>query len=206
MNGPLLNGVYDVTTFENLKALQVRQFAFDLRGRSPNLITFRDLEVLISRLEGARAFLTFQNDRRETILSFINLLSNRSVDFTLIFRDKMEPSFYRSLNLPFYWMFNPEGDWKNILEIPQIRGILLPLKFQTAYQKFPELWDLLDRHNLDVYLHAESFEETLFMKFTQGMKLSLDLTSEVETGFRRVDQEKLKAMKVWGRLHEASSL
>lgn len=205
MNGLLLNGVYDVTTFDNLKARNVREFAFDLRGRSPNLITFRELEVILPKLGDARAFLVFENDRRETILSFMNLLSGKNIDFTLLFRDSLEPSFYSDLKQPFYWMFNPAGDWKRILEAPLAKGILLPLKYQMQYKKFPELWSLLDERNLDVYLHAETFEETVFMKLEGDIKLSLDLTSEVEKGFRQVDQEKLMNMKFWRKINEASS-
>ncbi len=205
MNGLLLNGVYDVTTFDNLKARNVKEFAFDLRGRSPNLITFRELEVILPKLGDARAFLVFENDRRETILSFMNLLSGKNIDFTLLFRDSLEASFYADLKQPFYWMFNPSADWMKILEAPLAKGILLPLKYHTQYKNFPELWNLLDERNLDVYLHAETFEETVFMKLEGDIKLSLDLTSEIEKGFRQVDQEKLMNMKFWRKINEAST-
>lgn len=203
MNSLLIHGCYDSKTLDTLKDFGVKEFSFDLRGRSLNLIPFSELTSLLKKLTTEQVFLTFENDKKETVLSFLNLLRNEPFKFGLIFRDHQSSSFYSELGHDFYWMFHPEGDWKDILSLSNARGIFLPIRYQNHYQKLPELWDLVEERNLDVYLHADNFEQTLFMNLSQEIKLSLDLTAEVEQSFRKVDQEKLKKMKIWRRLNES---
>lgn len=205
MNSLLIHGCYDSKTLDTLKDLGIKEFSFDLRGRSLNLVPFHELTLLLKKLSTEQIFLTFENDRKETILSFLNMLKNVPFNFSLIFRDHQSPAFYSEIGQSFYWMFHPEGDWKSILSLNNAQGVILPVKFQNFYQKLPELWELIEERNLDVYLHADNFEQTLFMNLSQEIKLSLDLTSEVEQSYRAVDQEKLKNMKIWRKLNESST-
>jgi len=103
-------------------------------------------------------------------------------------------------------MFHPAGDWKSILAAKKIQGILLPLKWQDDYHKYPELWKLIEDKHLEVYLHAENFEEALIPNVDLGLNLSVDLTQEVEFGYRVIDQNKLKEMKIWRKLNESPAL
>jgi hypothetical protein len=205
MNSPLIHGCYDSKTLDTLRSIGVKEFSFDLRGRSTNLVTFKALLSILEKLTTEKIFLTFQDDRKEIISSFLNLLQDRPFTYTLVFRDHKEPEFYRDLGRPFYWFWNPEGDWKSILTLPNLQGIILPIKYQTHYQSLAPLWNLIDEHQLDVYLHAENFEEALFLRIDSDIKFSLDLTSEVETSYRSIDQDKLKGMKIWRKLDENSA-
>jgi hypothetical protein len=204
MNGLLINGVYDSGTLGTLKDKGVKDFSFDLRGKSSNLITYRDLQDALKVLSGSEVFLVFENDKKETIVSFLNILRDQPVKFKLIFRDSLAPSFYRDLAVPFFWMYSPNGDWSGILRSKNCQGILLPLKYEPLYQSQPEFWALIDELNLDVYIHAETFEQTTFIKNISEIKLSIDLSSEVESAYRRVDQERLSGQRIWRRLNENS--
>ncbi len=205
MNSLLIHGCFDLKTLETLKELDIKKLSFDLRPRSLNLVTFRDFSKLLGKLSTEQVFVTFQDDKKETVHSYLSLLRNEPFTFTLIFRDSQPASFYKEINYPFYWMFNPEGDWQNILKLPNAKGVLLPLKWQSLYQKLPELWDLIDEERLDVFLHADNFEQTLFLNLGREIKVSVDLTTEVESSYRMVDQEKLKRMKIWRRFNESSA-
>jgi hypothetical protein len=204
MNALLIHGVYDSGTLGTLKEKGVKDFSFDLRGKSPNLITYRDLQDALKLLAGSEVFLVFENDKRETIVSFLNLLKDQPVKFKLIFRDSLGPTFYEQLGTPFYWLFSPDGEWADILRSKNCKGVLLPLKFEPYYKRLPHLWELIDELGLDVYLHAETFEETTFIKNISEIKLSIDLSPEVESGYRRVDQDRLSGQKIWKRLYENS--
>lgn len=199
MKNLMIHGVYDSKTLMTLKDLGIKEFSFDLRGRSLNLVSFRDLQNILKSLVTEKVFVTFQDDKKETVLSAINLLSSQNSKFTLVFRDTQNSDFYESLNTPFLWMFNPEGDWKGILNLPNCKGVLLPLKYQKDYQINPELWKVIEEKDLKVYLHADSFEEALLITHPQDVNLCIDLTSEVESSYRMVDQEKLKNVKIWRR-------
>lgn len=205
MNSLLINGCYDSQTLDTLKQFGINNFSFDLRGRSQNLVPFRELQSLLKKLSTEKVFLIFENDRKETINSFLNLLSSEPFVFTLILRDQQEPNYYEDLGAPFYWMFHPEANWKEILKCQNLQGILLPLKYQLLYHKLPDLWHEIDSKNLDVFIHADTFEETLFMNLSEEFKLSIDLSNEVEKSFRSVDQEKLKTMKIWRRYNANSA-
>ncbi len=205
MNSLIIHGCYDATTLKTLIDFGIKDFAFDLRGRSQNLISFKDLNELLKFVKNDRVFLTFENDKIETIHSFLNLLSQHSKKYLLIFRDHQETSFYAQIQNPFLWLFHPAGDWRGILALTNLKGIILPLKWQDQYQKLPDLWKLIDARNLDVYLHAESFEESLNLDLDENLKFSLDLSFEIESGFRQVDQSKLKGMKIWRKLNESSA-
>ncbi len=198
----LIHGCYDSKTLDTLKNLGTNEIAFDLRVRSSNLVPFSELQKLLNSTTLQRVFLTFENDRKETILSYLDLLKNQPINFNLIFRDQLPTVYYQQFSTPFFWMFHPDGDWKGILRLTQLKGVILPVKWQATYQVLPELWDLIDKNNLEVYLHADNGEEALSLHLEKEMKLSLDLTSEVESSYRAVDQEKLKKMKIWRRLNE----
>lgn len=202
MNNLLIHGCYDSQTLDTLKNFGVKEFSFDLRGRSSNLVTFRDLIVLLGNLTSEKVYLTFENDRKETILSYLNILKDKPFTFELIFRDCQDSSYYQEIGKAFHWMYHPDGDWRSILGLSNCKGILLPLKFQSSYQRLPELWSYLDNKSLDVYLHAENYEQTAFMNLRGEARLSIDLCNEIEQSFRTVDQEKLKNMRFWRSFHE----
>lgn len=205
MKSLLIHGCYDSKTLETLKKSGATDFAFDLRGRSLNLIPFHELKNLLKDLKTSSVFLTFANDRADTIYSYLNLLKDCPFEFKLIFRDCQDVSFYKTMDAPFYWMFDPEGNWKEILNSSKIQGVLLPLKWQGHYQGLSGFWELIDARNLDVHLHAENFEETASIGQVDEVMLSLDLTVEIESGFRSVDQKKLRDMKIWRRLNANST-
>lgn len=205
MTSLLINGVYDLATFEILVKQNVKEFSFDLRGRSSNLITFSELQKILLKISDEKIFLTFENDKKETVLSFLNLLGKTSEKVSLVFRDANPSSYYEELKAPFYWMFNPEGDWRSILSLENCRGVLLPVRLQNHYRNLPELWNLFDEKNLDVYLHAETFEQTAFMKLGDEIKLSLDLSPEVEISYRMIDHQKLKSMRFWRNFNETTA-
>ena len=198
----LINGLYDAKTLETLNSKVSCQFAFDLRARSSNLVPFHQLQNILKNLHTENIFLTFENDRPETIQSFLDLLKDMPFQITMIFRDKQSVRFYETLGLPYFWMFDPEGDWQGILNTTHVKGVLLPFKWQKSYQNNTTLWNLIQFRNLEVFVHADNFTEAQHLEIGPDMKLSLDLTSEIESGFRKVDQEKLKKMNIWSKFNE----
>lgn len=201
MKGPLVHGCYDQATFRTLESLGVRNFAFDLRARSPNLVTFRTLKELLSLSRSERSVLVFENDTRETILSSLDILKDTGKNFLLEFRDQRDVSFYEGVGRPFVWYFSPEGDWKKILTSQNCEGVILPLKFQSLYHDLPHLWTAIEANNLSVMLHAEDFEEATFFEGKENIQASLDLTSVART----VDQVRLRTMKFWRKINESAA-
>lgn len=203
MNTLLIHGCYDLKTLKTLESLGKVKLAFDLRARSSNLVPFHHLKELLGHLHTDEVFLSFENDRKETIEGALNILKDAPARMTLIFRDQKTPAFYHELDRSFMWFFHPDGDWENILSLPGLRGIFLPLKWQGEIQKLGKLWEMIEARNLEVFIHADNFTEAMKLDFERGMNLSIDLTGEVEAGFRTVDQEKLKRMKIWRMLNES---
>lgn len=192
MKSLLVHGCYDADTLRTLKENGVRQFGFDLRGRSPNLIPFFQLKELLKNFGEERVLLTFENDKSSTVMSFLSLLTDSPHNYCLEFRDVIDAQFYDSFNSPFVWMFNPQGDWRGILMSKNIKGLLLPLEHSFFYQTTPQFWDLIDRRNLETVLHASNFREALSLSDEKDVSISVDLTKEVEIGFRKIDQDRLK--------------
>jgi hypothetical protein len=205
MTDVLIHGCYDQVTFQTLLSLGVRNFAFDLRGRSPNLIPFRGLKNLLSTAPLKEVFLVFEDDQIATVESFLNLLKDLPFRFTLIFRGKESSRYLREVNHPFYWMAREGEEWKEIIELPLLKGILVPLKGQELHAD-GHFWERTESRGIDVFLHAQSFEELSRLPFAEGVKVSLDLTQEIETKYRQVDQAKLKDRSLWRKLNENPSL
>lgn len=205
MNSMLIHGCYDHETLKLLKDKGISDFSFDLRGRSTNLIPFGELKKCLTELSAETVYLTFQNDKKETILSYLDLLKNDLGNYSLILRDKESPEYYLNLQQDFFWMFEPEANWKEILHTPNLKGVFLPVKYQLEYGMLPELWEIIEQRNLETFLHAETFEETAFLKLGDEVKLSIDLTSEVEKSFRKVDHEKLNGLRIWRKWNEITS-
>lgn len=199
----LVNGCYDLTTLKNLVSLGAVEFSFDLRSTSTNLIPYHQLLILLKEIHSSQIYLTFENDKKETILSFLNLLKNWPFQFELIFRDVQPLEYYQALGEPFYWMFQPAGDWRGILNLDNLKGIFLPLKWLQDYEQMDELWRLIDVRNLQVYLHADTFSEALHLKLSDDLNLSIDLTREIEKSYRVIDQDRLKNLKFWRKLNES---
>jgi hypothetical protein len=206
MRSPIVHGCYDLATLNTLCALGIRRFGFDLRATGTNLIPFKLLQSLLAELTADEIILTFADDRVATVLSFVDLLKHKPFKILLEFRDAKELAFYHSINLSFLWMFNPQADWRNILLLPKLKGVLLPFKYKHQYQKYPELWDILNHQGIEVFLHASNLEEAAGIADISEISLSLDLTAEVETTYRCVDQERLKEMPIWRKLNENSAL
>jgi hypothetical protein len=205
MNHPLIHGVYDSETFHTLRNLGIKEFSFDLRGRSLNLIPMKVLKSFLEELKDHQVFLTFENDGQEVILSFLDLVKNHSLQCGLIFRDTQTPGFYQKLALPFYWMFQPQGDWKSIFTLPNLKGVFLPIKDEEFYKTQSDFWELIEDMGLEVFIHAQSFEEAQRMNLRDELKLSIDLGPEVEKSYRLVDLEKIKKMNLWRQINENPS-
>ncbi len=202
----MVHGCYDQDTLRTLSELGIDTFGFDLRGRSPNLIPFHQLQNLLKTLSTQKVNLIFENDKESTVASFLNMLQASPVPLTLEFRDQLNLSYYESFRKPFHWMFNPTGDWKNILQSPFLTGVLLPLQHRDSYQALPELWEIIEKRNLTMYLHAENFHDAELLNQQPNILISLDLGQDVETRFRHVDQDLLKNLKLWRTLDERPSL
>ncbi len=196
-----VHGIYDALTLQTVLDLGIKRIGFDLRGKSANLIPFGHLLQLLKKLSTEEVYLIFEDDKEATVLSFLNLLKDESFHFILEFRDQRPLAYYESIGRPFIWMFHPDSDWPSILMSPHIRGVLLPIKWQAIYQKESLLWEIIEQKKMNVFLHASTFQES--EPFVQGkVQLSVDLTHEVESGFRKVDQERLKRMKLWRKHNE----
>ncbi len=202
MNSLLIHGVYDLPTFQTLSQIGIAQFGFDMRGRSRNFIPFKDLNFLLSRLIVPRAFLIFEDDKKETIFSFLNILKDAPIKLILEFRDNQDAQFYQSIDHDFVWMYRPGSDWKKILSCEKLVGIILPYQWREHYQDMSLLWETIEKRNLEVFIHAENLEEAISIPHAQDIKLSIDLTLEVEKGFRDVDQDLLKKSPLWSNYHE----
>lgn len=205
MKGLLVHGCYDQATFRTLESLGVEQFAFDLRARSTQLVTFKALNEILSGTHLGKFVLIFADDSKETVLSFLDLLKGSGKSFLLEFRDKRSAEFYESIGRPFLWYFSPEGDWKKILSSRNCEGIILPLGYQSLYHDLPHLWTLLEERELPIYLHAENFGETSFFDGKDDILGSVDLSDEVQVSYRNVDQLRLRTMKLWRKLNESSA-
>ncbi len=205
MKGLLVHGLYDKNTFRTLEVLGVDYLGFDLRARSTNLITFTSLKEILPEIRHQEAILIFENDSRETVLSYLDLLKDTGKNFHLEFRDKQSKEYYGSFSRPFIWYFSPDADWSGIISAQNCAGVILPLKFQDLYRDLPHLWTLIEENNLRIWLHAETFEEGEFFKGKDNIQVSLDLTSVFQSGQRKIDQDNLKNLKCWRKINECPS-
>lgn len=201
----LIHGVFDATTLKTLNALHVPRIGFDLRGKSLNLIPFHVLKSLIPSFKSQKNYLTFENDKAETVMSFLSLLGEEKNKFELEFRDTQHVSFYASIKHPFNWFFNPEADWESILTLPHLQAVILPVKLQESYQGLHKLWHIIQAQNLQVILHVESFSDLELYVHEKNLTLSVDLGKEMEIGFRQIDQFRLMKLSIWRTTYEIAS-
>lgn len=201
----LIHGVFDAATLKTLQSLNCSRIGFDLRGKSVNLIPFHVLKSLIPNFKLAQASLMFENDKATTVNSFLALLGEEKNKFELEFRDNQHVSYYANFNHPFTWMFDPEGDWENILTLPQLKSIILPVKYKEFYQNLPKLWQMIDYRKLPVVLHVDSFAELEMYVGEKDLTLSVDLGKEMEIGFRQIDQFRLINLSIWRTTYEIAS-
>jgi len=204
MNRLLLNGVYHSDTLMTLLNYGIKDLSFDLRPQSKNLVTFKDLHHFLIHFPLENFFLTFGNDKVEIVKSYLDLLKDNP-NYKVIIRDNNDYDFFKNLKKPFYWMFDPEADWKAILSLSTAVGVLLPLSFQNIYKNMADLWLLIEDRKLDVFIHAKNFEEARFINMIESLQVSIDLTDEIEVSYRQVDLTKLKSLKIWRMLNENST-
>jgi hypothetical protein len=197
MKNLLFQGIYDKKTFSNLRNLGIHEFAFDLRPQSPNFMTISGAKGILDVAHSDHFFLIFSKESHETIQSYKNLLKNYPFKFTTVIREHSRLSDLSRLN-DFYWMFNPVSEWREIFQLNHLKGVFLPIDFQDFYAHESDVWKIIEARNLDVYLHANNFEQSLGLKVDHDLKLSIDLTKEVEMSYRNVDLDKLNRMKIWG--------
>lgn len=204
MKGLLVHGCYDKHTFRTLEALDVEYVGFDLRARSPALVTYKTLLEILPEMKDKRPVLVFQDDSREMIMSYLDLLKGRHGDLLLEFRDKKNREFYENLKRPFVWYFSPDADWQGIISSANCEGVILPLKYQSLYHDLPHLWTLIEENEHRIWLHAESAEEARLFDGNENIQASFDLTTVFQSGARMIDQEHLKSMKCWRKINESA--
>lgn len=201
----LIHGVFDAQTLKTLQSLNVPRIGFDLRGKSLNLIPFHVLKSLIPHFKSAHYYLTFENDRASTVNSFLDLLGEDKYKFELEFRDQQPAAFYASINHSFAWFFHPEGDWQSILNLPQLKTVILPVKFQEHYQNLSKFWHVVQERDLQVILHVDSFSDLELYVREKNLTLSVDLSKEMEIGFRQIDQSRLMNLRIWRMKYESAA-
>jgi len=167
-----------------------------MRPQSPNLVTFGELKKILSGRVLERAILVFENEKLSTIVSAVDLLRDSGTRLELEFRDSQSSQYYELTKLPFFWVWRPEGDWRNILELSNLKGIILPTKSRSSLMD-AEFWDLLQKKSVEVYIHADSLAEAEALALDPELSLSLDLSRDIETSYRKVDLEKLRNHKLW---------
>lgn len=201
----LIHGVFDAATLKTLQSLNVSRIGFDLRGKSVNLIPFHVLKSLIPSFKMQQASLMFENDNATTVNSFLSLLGEDKNKFELEFRDTQSAAYYASFDHPFNWVFNPEGDWENILTLPHLKSLVLPVKYQEIYQNLPKLWQIADYRKLAIVLHVDSFSDLELYVHEKNLTLSVDLGKEMEIGFRQIDQFRLINLSIWRNQYAIAS-
>ncbi len=201
----LVQGVYDIQTLKTLQQKKISGLSFDLRGKSLNLIPFHVLKNLIPLFKFHKNYLIFENDKILTINSFLNLLGEDKNKFELQFRDFQSFDFYASIHHPFSWFFTTKTDWRNILTLPSLKTVFLPLDFKSEYEDLGDFWNIVQVRNLQVIVHSNSFAELEHFTFDKNLKLSVDLGHEMEISFRQIDQDRLSNLTIWKNLYESAS-
>jgi hypothetical protein len=196
MKSLLVHGCYDLETFRILKAIGVRNFGFDMRPLSPNLVTFSELKKILNEKGIERGTLVFENEKLSTIASSVDILKEFGASLDLEFRDSQSSQYYSLTGLPFSWVWRPEGDWRNILELPNLNGIILPTRSRSTLLNV-EFWETLQQKEIEVFIHADSFGEAQKLAQDPELCLSLDLGAEFETSYRKIDHNKLRNHKLW---------
>lgn len=201
----LIHGVFDAQTLKTLQALGVPRIGFDLRGKSLNLIPFHVLKSLIPQFKMGQCYLTFENDRASTIRSFLDLLGDDKNKFELEFRDQQSAEYYASIDHAFSWFFHPEGDWQSIIQLPQLKTVVLPVKHQSYYENLHSFWHTIQERNLQVILHVDSFSDLELYVREKNLTLSVDLSKDMEIGFRQIDQSRLMNLSIWRWKYETAA-
>lgn len=166
------------------------------------MIPFNTLKELLKDIGIQKFHLIFENDRESTVLSFLDLLKDFKSQVFLEFRDQQTVEYYHKMNHAFYWCFHPTGDWENILTLPNLKGLILPTQWKNNYRTLSRLWDIIEQRQLDIFIHTETLAELETYASDRTLKLSADLSREVEFSYRRVDQERLLNLKIWRKPHE----
>lgn len=131
----LVHGIYDAQTLQTLLESGIFRLGLDLRPRSLNLIPFHVLKTLLPLMKEREVHLIFEEDKEETVRSFLDLLGENKNKFILQFRDQRPVNFYANFHHPFSWMFHPEGEWEEILKLKELKTLILPVKWKNHYQE-----------------------------------------------------------------------
>lgn len=188
----LINGCFDRNTFQMLKSLGVKRFGFDFRPRSTSLITFDEIHFILSQSTDETFFLIFEDEKEEIIKSTLDLLKIHQKTFTLQLRDQRSLNFYGQLESPITWMFSPDCDWKDILLLDNVKGVILPYEHRSFFQNMPLLWEIIENRNLEVFLHATTAVDISFLTAQEDIWLSFDLGIQFMKSYRNVNQVQLR--------------
>jgi hypothetical protein len=192
MKNLLINGCFELDTLKYLTSLGYDHFAFDLRGTSPSLVTFDDLKKCLQFLSSSRVDLIFADEPLAMIESYLDLLKTFPHEFRVQFRSFKLNSSMKKITTPFVWKFENDSNWSEILMSPMITGIILPIGFRDCYSKLDGFWDIIDRRNLEVFIHADNLDDFSSIILNDDLLLSFDLYPSMEKSYRMVDTHKLK--------------
>ena len=89
--------------------------------------------------------------------------------------------------------------------MPQLRTIVLPVKYEYAYQNLPKFWDMVQYRNLQVIVHVETFKDLELYVQEKNLILSVDLGRDFESSFRKIDQSRLSNLRIWRISNESAT-
>ena len=201
-----VGGIYDLETISQLRHIHLNNFGFDFRPKSFNFLQQHLVVDILKKCHRSsdRYFFHFQNEKDYIIFEYINYLKKTVPfcnNFFLEFSDHMEPSYYEKFSHPFYWYYQSESLFEEIVFLSDLQGIILPHSLLLRFYERGNLNDfisyflrVLANKKMEVVLSLEwKYEISPFIfELLNFDMISFSINQDVEYSYRNVNINLLK--------------
>lgn len=198
-----LEGIYNQNIISTLSRGEINDITFDFRPKSFNFIQLHIFEEMIDTLGPTeRAFLQFNAEKHLVIDEIVKTIPDRFHHvFKLEINAPVNFDYFNQLPLPFFWKFDLNENWKELLSLPNLGGFVF--SFQTIkelheqnllmdfFRHFYQECQMNNRSDIELILSLD-WDSDLFpslLDIVDFSTISLPLNFHVESSYRQFDQK-----------------
>ena len=195
-----LKGITGSAPIEHFNSLPVKTYAFDLRPKSFNFTSIKNINGVITSFPLERYRLIFENEAIFNIQEILKKITDSEVVTMLEICGNINFEDVDHVGFPYCWRFNEDAKFSDIKKAKNLDTIVLPHSVLEFYSDRGELFGFLNLFNDEHFAETEfelllDWDSSLLDSSFEQLKfssLSFEINSKVEISYQNPD---LKLMK-----------
>lgn len=190
-----LDGITKSISIEQLRHTPVKTFGFDLRPKSFNFTTIKNIAEIISQYPTENYRLIFENESGFNISELLKKVDFDNSDVSIEICGSVDFQELEKLGISYSWRFHEGARFSDIKKAKKLKSIVIPHKTLEFYFERGELYGFLDLFR-DSYFKEMNFrllldwDSSVLMTAVDQLSIqdfAFELNNKVEISYQNPD-------------------